>query len=386
MNILFHFRTQGTGAEGVHIAGMAGAFRQLDHRVVFSSPSSIDPTATAGENPFRPKKERGVLARLAARAPGLFFELLEIAYNLFAGFQLGALLRRERFDLIYERHAFFLCITALLAQRHRVPLVVEVNELAGNERVRAAPWLLPLARWADRITFQRARLIVVVSPHLQRRIEAMGISKEKILVLPNAVDEQTLETHADGAAIRQRYQCENSVIIGFAGWFVRWHRLDVLIAQFAALAGGNSGLHLMLVGDGPLRPSIEAQATSLGIRDRVILPGAIPHAEMPACLAAMDICVVPHSNAYRSPIKLFEYMARGRAVVAPRTEPIALVVRHGENGLLFEPENDGDFRARLAALIVDPALRSRLGEQARCDIRKKHTWAQNARDLLSRLG
>lgn len=384
MNILYHFRTQGTGAEGVHIAGMVGAFRQLGHHVRFSSPSSVDPTATAGENPFRPDR-RSLLGRMAAHAPGILFELLEIGYNAVAGFRLGALLRRERFDLLYERHAFFLCVTALLAQRFGVPLVVEVNELAGDERVRAAPWLLPLARLADRITFRRARLIVVVSPALQRRIEAMGISREKILVQPNAVDAQTLATPADGAAIRQRFHCENGIVLGFAGWFVPWHRLDILVAECAALAADQPNLRLMLVGDGPLRPNLEAQAGALGIRERLILPGPVPHAEMPHFLAAMDICIVPWSNSYRSPIKLFEYMARGRAVVAPRTEPIALIVRHGENGVLFDPQDMADLRRQIAALIADPALRSRLGEQARRDVGQKHTWAQNARELLSRL-
>lgn len=381
MNILFHFRTQGTGAEGVHIAGIASAFRRLGHRVVFSSPSGIDPTQSAGENPFR-KTRRGLLARLAAYAPGVFFEFLEVAYNVFAGLRLNALLEREKFDLIYERHAFFLCITAFLAQRHGVPLIVEVNELAGDERVRADPWLLPLARLTDRITFQRARLIAVVSPHLQRRIEAMGIHREKIVVVPNGVDEHALETPADGTSIRQRYQCENAVVIGFAGWFVPWHRLDALVTQFAALAKADAGLRLMLVGDGPLRMSLEAQATTLGVREQLIFTGPVPHTEMPDYLAAMDICVVPHSNAYRSPIKLFEYMAVGRAIVAPRTEPIALILRDGENGLLFEPEDDSELETRLRTLTCDPALRSLLGKQAREDVEKKHTWTQNAQELL----
>lgn len=384
MNILFHFRTQGTGAEGVHIAGMAGAFRKLGHQVVFTSPSGIDPTQTAGENPFR-QKRRGLLARLAAHLPGFLFELLEIAYNVFAGCRIAALLHRERFDLIYERHAFFLCITALLAQRRRIPLVVEVNELAGDERVRSAPWLLPLARLADRITFQRARLIVVVSPHLQRRIAAMGIPQEKIRVLPNGVDEYTLEVQADGSAIRQRFQCrESTVVIGFAGWFVPWHRLDALVTQFAALAAGITDLRLMLVGDGPLRESIETQANGLGIRDRLLLPGPVPHTEMPHYLAAMDVCVIPHSNAYRSPIKLFEYMARGRATVAARTEPIALILRHGENGLLFDVEDDTGLKTQLKAAIEDSSLRKRLGSQAENDI-SKNTWVENARELLRSL-
>ena len=384
MNILFHFRTQGTGAEGVHIAGMAGAFRRLGHTVTFCSPSGIDPTATAGANPFGVVR-KGLLARLAGHAPKIIFELLEIGYNVFAGFRLRALLRRESFDLIYERHAFFLCITALLAQRRRVPLVVEVNELAGDERIRAQPWLLPFSWLADRITFRRAQLIVVVSPHLQRRIVAMGIPSEKILVLPNAVDEQTLAAEADGAAIRQRFQCGNSVVIGFAGWFVPWHRLEILIAAFAALVDRGPELRLMFVGDGPLRVPLETQATALRVLDRVIFAGAIPHGEMPNYLAAMDICIVPHSNAFRSPIKLFEYMARGRAVVAPRTEPIALVIQHGGNGLLFEPESEVDLRVQIAALMANPTLRTHLGEQARRDVTSKHTWTQNAQAILSRL-
>jgi glycosyltransferase involved in cell wall biosynthesis len=384
MNILFHFRTQGTGAEGVHIAGMAGGFRKLGHQVVFTSPSGIDPTQSAGENPFR-QKRRSLLARLAAHLPGVLFELLEIGYNVFAGLRIGALLRRERFDLIYERHAFFLCITAFLAQRRRIPLVVEVNELAGDERVRASPWLLPLARLADRITFQRARLITVVSPHLQRRIEALGIPKERILVLPNGVDERTLEIQADGTAIRQHFQCNaDSIVVGFAGWFVPWHRLDALVAQFAALAAGNAQLRLMLVGDGPLRGALETQATTLGIRDKLLLPGSVPHPEMPHYLAAMDICVIPHSNAYRSPIKLFEYMARGRAILAARTESIALILRDGENGLLFEPENDKALKDRLSTLIVDSGLRETLGSQAKSDAGRS-TWVENARELLRNL-
>ena len=168
MKILYHFRTQGTGAEGVHIAGMANAFSQLGHAVSFSSPTGADPRTNAGADPFGSNKGRSLLARLAAYAPGIVFEMLEIAYNFVCYPRLRTLVTNETCDLIYERHAFFLCATAFLARRRCIPLVVEVNELAGDERVRAAPWLIPLARLADRLTFRRAQVIVVVSPHLRR--------------------------------------------------------------------------------------------------------------------------------------------------------------------------------------------------------------------------
>ncbi len=386
MKILYHFRTQGTGAEGVHIAGIANAFESLGHRVIFSSPTGIDPRTTAGANPFAAKKRRSLIARLAAHAPGFVFELLEIAYNAVAYVRNRAALTRENCALIYERHAFFLCATALLAQRRGVPLVVEVNELAGDERVRADPWLLPLARLADQITFQRASLIVVVSPHLQRRIAALGIAAEKILVLPNAVSTESLDAPADGAPIRACHGCADAVVIGFVGWFVAWHRLDNLLTQFAALATDDPRLRLLLVGDGTLREPLAAQAAALHISERVIFTGSVPHAEIPAHFAAMDICVVPHSNEYRSPIKLFEGMARACAIVAPRTEPIAQVIGDGVNGLLFDPQDPASLRAALQRLISDPALRQRLGAAARETVRAHHTWDRNAEAVLRKVG
>jgi glycosyltransferase involved in cell wall biosynthesis len=382
MTILYHFRTQGTGAEGVHIAGIANAFEELGHRVVFSSPTGHDPRATAGENPFA-SGPRGVLARLATCAPRFIFELIEIAYNFVGAYRNLRLILREKPALIYERHAFFLFSTAMLARMLRLPLVVEVNELVGDERVRPDPVLAWCARAADRVTMRLASRIVVVSPHLQRRVIALGVPSARVLFLPNAVAAASLDAPADGAAIRARYQAAGAIIIGFVGWFVPWHRLDRLIEQFATLAAGKSRLRLMLVGEGTLRPDLTALATRLGIAGRLIWTGTVPHAEVPAHLAAMDICVVPHSNVYRSPIKLFEYMARGRAVVAPRTEPIGTVVRHGENGLLFDPEDAADLRAQLARLANDPGLRDRLGQAARETVRARHTWLENARAVLS---
>ena len=320
MTILYHFRTQGTGAEGVHIAGIANAFEQLGYRVVFSSPTGIDPRVTAGASPFGSGR-RSLLSRLAARAPRIVFELLEIAYNAVAAFRNLRLILRERPALIYERHAFFLCSTAMLARLMRVPLVVEVNELVGDERIRPDPLLALLARAADRITMRLASRIVVVSPHLKRRIESLGVPGSRVLVLPNAVSAESLDAPADGAAIRARHGAQDALIVGFVGWFVAWHRLDRLIGEFAALTASDPRLRLMLVGDGTLKAELESQAARLGIAGRIIWTGSVPHAEVPAHIAAMDICVVPHSNEYRSPIKLFEYMARARAVLAPRVEP-----------------------------------------------------------------
>src|SRR5262245_6798182 len=121
MNILYHFRTQGIGPEAVHIAGMARAFKAMGHTVAFSSPTGQDPEKTAGVSPYATAEQGKRLGVIARHGPPVFFEGLEIAYNLMAWWRHARLLRRQQFDLIYERHAFYLFSTARLAARRRIP-------------------------------------------------------------------------------------------------------------------------------------------------------------------------------------------------------------------------------------------------------------------------
>jgi len=379
--VLYHFRTQGKGAEAVHIAGIAGALEACGYAVTFSSPVAVNPKDAAGTSPF--SQER--LGRLARLLPKLVFEFLELGYNAVAFVRNRRILRAGGFSFIYERHAFFLFSTAWLARRFGLPLVVEVNELAGDDRVRAQPFLSRLVRRIDRTVFQQAALIVVVSPHLQRRVVDLGIPASKVLVLPNAVRREDIVHCADGTEFRRRLGLGDAVVIAFIGWFVPWHRLDRLIEVFARLRQRHPSLRLLLVGEGPLETELRAAAARAGVSDDVLFPGSLPHARIPEAIAASDIAVVPHSNAYRSPIKLFEYMAQARTVVAPATEPITAVITPGYNGLLFDPESAAELETCLERAIQNPAQRLQWGEAARSTVLEHHTWEANTAAFLRRL-
>ncbi len=382
LNILYHFRTRGTGAEGVHIAGIANAFRKLGNTVDFSSPNGTDPTRTAGNDPFADAGKRSLLSKVTRMCPDFAFEFLELLYNLFAYRRIRRRLKQKSYDLVYERHAFFLFATAKLAQKFHIPYVVEVNELVGDARIRKQPLLSFVARWTDLYTFRRADVIVVVSPHLKRRIVERGIDASKILVLPNAVEAEKHSNCADGSNVRREYQLEDSFVIGFVGWLVHWHRLEDLVECAADLASKFADVRLLLVGEGPLRTKLEEIAIHRNFSDGLIITGAVPHDHVSEHIAAMDVAVIPHSNEYRSPIKLFEYMVQARPVLAVRTEPIEMVVTEGQNGLLFEPENNEDMQRGIEQLIQGRELRSRLGNQAREDVLQRHTWTQNAKQIL----
>jgi glycosyltransferase involved in cell wall biosynthesis len=305
--------------------------------------------------------------------------VLEFLYNVPAFFRNLRLARRHGCELIYERHAFFLFSTALVAGLRGCPLVVEVNELIGDPRVRAQPMFSGVARWTDRFVFRRARLIVTVSPHLKRRVEEYGIPGERVIVLPNGISVQELARPAKKSLLDHP---EPAFLLGFVGWLVEWHRLDFVIEALAAPE--LASVVLVLVGEGPLRSTLEEQARAAGVR--IHFAGALPHADIPSALREMDACVVPHSNAYRSPIKLFEYMAQERPIVAPRTEPIESVVRDGEEALLFTPLDVQSFRSALCRLLSSKELCLSLGRNARRVVEEKHTWEGNAVRILEGIG
>ncbi len=384
MNILYHFRTRGTGPESVHIAGVAKAFEDVGNKVSFCSPTDVNPLECAGANPYGGRARSGLIRRLVDLCPGFLFEFLELGYNISAWRRIKRLLSSGDFGLIYERHAFFLCSTAILAKRRGIPLVIEVNELVGDDRVRRQPLLSPLARKCDRIALSRASVIITVSPHLKRRIADMGIDAQKILVLPNAIDEADYESLPTPFELPERlHPAPDTVVIGFVGWFVAWHRLDRLIEVVANLARTRPQLRLALVGDGELRDSLKAQVETVGLESQTWFTGSVAHSEIPAQIGCMDICVVPHSNEFRSPIKLFEYMGQGKTIVAPRTEPIEMVIEDGKNGILFDPESVDGLERALEKVIDNQELRQRIGKQARTDALERHTWKRNAEKTLA---
>ena len=377
MTILYHFRTRGAGAEAVHISGIVRAFERMGHRVILSSPTGVDPRQTAGSTPFA-KDSPAILARIARHLPRAIFELLELLYNIPAFIRNLRLARAGGLDLIYERHAFFLFSTALLASLSRIPLAVEVNELVGDPRIRAQPLFSPFVRWTDRFVFQRARLIVVVSPHLKRRVLEYNIPEDRILILPNAVSEEDLAIPPALSPPLVPSLKPDTFVLGFTGWLVEWHRLDFLIQALAATEF--SSILLLIIGEGPLQLPLESLARDLKVQVR--FAGPLPHSSIPAALRTMDACVVPHSNAYRSPIKLFEYMAQERPILAPRTEPIEVVVEDGKEALLFTPLDVESFRAAVRKLLSSKDLRMLLGANARRLIQERHTWEHNARRVL----
>jgi glycosyltransferase involved in cell wall biosynthesis len=211
---------------------------------------------------------------------------------------------------------------------------------------------------------------------------ADGFPAEKMLVCQNAIAPAEFDPDAAKPAARPAGM-EDAFIAGYVGAFVPWHRVDLMIESARALAPRYPRLRWLLVGDGVERPRIEKLLAEFGLADKFWLPGAVKHALVPSYILAMDAAVMPHSNQFGSPMKLFEYMAMGRPVVMPDVPPIAEVVADGVNGMLFRAEDAAALNGALAKLIEDEAFRRRLGARARQDALERHTWRANAQRVLA---
>jgi glycosyltransferase involved in cell wall biosynthesis len=169
------------------------------------------------------------------------------------------------------------------------------------------------------------------------------------------------------------------------GGFQRWHGLDKLLEALALVSKILPEVRLLLVGDGPARPFVEENIYRLNLEKHVTITGFLPHARIPQLLAIADVVTVPYpklpQEMWFSPLKLYEYMAAGKAIVASSAGQINNVIRHDENGLLVTPGDVADLAQACLHLLQNEADRQRLGANARREAESVHAWARQIERL-----
>jgi glycosyltransferase involved in cell wall biosynthesis len=387
MVILYHHRTMGRGAEGLHIASIAKAFQSLGHRVIMLSPPGIDPLKVIGENPLDKtcEKTKGVNTlwkNVSKYAPQIIFEVLEILYNVSAVFRMKRIIENNNIDFIYERNAFFLFAGAFLSNRFNIPFIIETNEVVGVKRARKLT-MKRLAKWIEKKTFERASAIFTVSSYLEGMIRDVVSRNAKVYLTPNAVDPSLFSIKTKRDEIRERYNLSGKIVLGFAGWFDWWDRLDLLVEVQKDIEDiGYHNVKTMLIGDGPIVNDLKKQIQMLNIQDNIILTGAVERKKIIDYLDALDIGIIAHSNEFGSPVVLFEMMALGKLIIAPSVKPINDVIIHGENGLIFPALDKKALIDKVLLVLENPKLGRTIGENARKSVFEKYTWINNAKTIL----
>lgn len=378
--ILYHHRTQGKAVEGIHIRSVTDALRELGVQVDVVSLPGADPYASP--KAMSPTRQARPWMRVVSRLPEPMFELAELAYNLVAAVRLLLHLRRRPAQMIYERYSLFLIAGVLVARWKLIVVILEVNDATFVYRVRPL-YFAKLAGWLERWVFRNCDGLVFVSGVFRDRARSAHPDMAPAIVSPNAANlSQFSFTPQQREQARARLGLEDSVVCGYLGAFVPWHAIDRFVYRIAEDLSSHPRLKLLLVGDGATFDRVREFVVERGLQSRVVLTGRVPHDEVPALLAAMDLAVLPNAGDYTSPVKLFEFMACGIAPIAPDFEPVREVLVDGRNGWLFKAGDIDDAVRSVLVHAENPDELCRVGAEARDYVGRERQWRNNALQLL----
>lgn len=284
-------------------------------------------------------------------------------------------------DFVFELHSPYGAAGAITCNRLGVRHVLNVHApLAWEGATFRAQSLQEAAELLEDTALHAAQCIVANSRQMRDQLVEAGVPPDRIDVVVNGVD---LELFSPSGPTR-RAAADDAIVIGFSGSLKGWHGVDVLCAAFRTLAA-DPRMHLLVIGDGPLRSEIVRLADELPA-GRVTMTGALPLEQVPAWLRGVDIAVAPYpplERFYFSPLKILDAMACGIANVASDIGQIPELLRDGETGLLVPPGDAAALAAALRRLADDPALRKRLAAAGLRDAQKSHAWSARAADIVS---
>jgi starch synthase len=278
--------------------------------------------------------------------------------------------------LVYERYSLFSPALSVLAPVLDVPSVLEVNAPLIEEQQRYRQLLD--VRKAETVLRRNARtadVVVCVSEPVVRWVRERVPTARTILV-PNGVNVERITPRRPG----RRNPAHLTVV--FVGTLKPWHGVPglmhgVALANAQKQAAGDRW-RVLVIGDGPGREDLERLAASLGVEAE--FTGAVPPDAVPGFLNNADAAAAPYPadvpgrDDYFSPLKVYEYMAAALPIIASAVGQIPSILEDGRNGILVPPGEPAAVADALTRLGADPALRERLGDQARCDAVERLSW------------
>lgn len=287
------------------------------------------------------------------------------------------------YSLCHEYGGLFSLGAAIACKRLGVPhvLTVEADPFLENE-VKGTP-IRGLRGWIARreanLVYGLADRILTVSEQAKSHfVRSWNVAADKIAVMPNGVDTDHFHPDHDPGPIREELGLGPGPVVVFVGGFQSWHGVEGLVHSFRQVVEVVPNATLLLIGDGPTRPSVMAQVEEFGLGGSVVFTGMIPQKRVPEFLAVADIAVLPYpplpEELWFSPLKLYEYMAAGKAIVASRAGQIADVIADRETGILVDPGDLTGLGTAIIRLIENPDERDRLGRTARREAVENHSW------------
>jgi len=264
-------------------------------------------------------------------------------------------------------------------------IISEDMEIAGRNKL-----LIWLVERCYRMNVRLSNLVAVVAvPIREYIIEKKCKAPDKVEVIRDAVDTERFKVMDKEAACRELGLSPSFIYIGFVGSLCPWHGVDYLIKAAPFILKEDERIRFIIVGDGMMRKELSEMADKRAISDKIIWTGFVPYEKVPLYIAAFDAAVIFFKSKmqkkmrknYGSPMKIFEYFACGRAVIASPGPEYGDFVEELGAGLSIDPENSEDFAKKVISLIKDKERLRQMGNNGRKAMVEGHTWKTRAKEM-----
>ncbi|MBV5277776.1 MAG: glycosyltransferase [Campylobacteraceae bacterium] len=294
-------------------------------------------------------------------------------------------IEQEKPEVIHAASNYVTALPVLIAARRKgIPFVYEVRgfwEVTRSSRdedfINTSKYLY--MQLFESLVAKQADRIITITMAMKEELIKRGVSDALIEVAYNSVDPERFIAHGVNHNLAKKLGIPSQIpVIGYVGSFVDYEGLDDLIDVANDLKKEGIDFRLLMVGDGAVFESLQQQVDNLGLEDKVILTGRVPHDEVEEYYSLIDIAPFPRKPwevcELVSPLKPFEAMALKKAVVVSSTRALIEIIQDGYNGLVFEKGNTSSLKDVLKKLITSSELRNQLGKNAREWIIKERSW------------
>jgi PEP-CTERM/exosortase A-associated glycosyltransferase len=307
--------------------------------------------------------------------------------------------REIRPDIIHAHSPVLNAIPALrVGRRLGIPVVYEVRafwEDAAVDHGTSKEWGLRyrLTRALETYAFRHVDAVTTICEGLRGDIIGRGIPAHKVTVIPNAVD---IDKFTVGGTpdedLKRKLGLENAHVLGFIGSFYAYEGLNLLLDALPGILAQSPEVRVLLVGGGPQDANLKQQARDLGIADKVVFTGRVPHTEVQRYYDLVDVLVYPRLSMRLTdlvtPLKPLEAMAQGRLLVASDVGGHLELIRDGETGMLFKAGDTNALAGAVLALLSAEEKWPILKKAARRFVEQERNWPRSVaryQDVYQRL-
>ena len=283
-----------------------------------------------------------------------------------------------RYDAIHS-HEEGGIIGALLALCLRVPHLYDMHsslpQQLSNFAFSRSPTMKRVFLALERFMIRRSRVVIVICPSLEETVKAIEPGAQTVLIenAPGSAEDEA--TPAGAAAVRRSLQIDDSTpMILYTGTFEAYQGLDLLFAAMAIVHRARPDVRLVLAGGRDLQVAkARDEARAAGIEAATIFTGERPASEIPAYLLAADLLVSPRSRGTNTPLKIYQYLRSGKAIVATRLLTHTQVL--DDDTAILTGATPQDYAEGLLAGLNDPARAAAVGRRARELAESKYSYA-----------